>query len=65
MQLNIQKLGMSHLYWETFSGMTPDLNVDSADPLQGLVSFVIIILPLACLWFPTIYLYVTLIQVKI
>ena len=64
LQLNIRLLGLSNLYWESFSQTTSTQTI-SHGPLNGLARLSILLLPWACLWLPTIYLYVGIIQVNL
>ena len=56
---------MKHLYWESFSGTMDDTASDWLDKsMQGTVRVCLALLPMACIWLPTIYLYVKIIQVS-
>ena len=56
---------MSNLYWESFSTMKNNRMAErmSQGPQHGVVRLCILFLPYACLWLPTIYLYVQIIKV--
>ena len=54
-------LGVNNLYWASFSGKemsTPTLP-------EGIVGFCISVVPLAMVSFPTLYIYIRIIKVKL
>ena len=62
MQENVRILGMSNLYWESYSGKF--VVEKKTTPLQGLVRFCFHILPYALVSFPTIGIYTWIIRVR-
>ena len=61
-QINIRILGTSNLYWESWSsGKTMRTR---SDPLSGIISFCMTVLPMAVVTYPTIAIYIWIIKVR-
>ena len=59
-QINVRMFGASNLYWESYSGQVLE---KSDDNLHGLLRFCVFIIPVACLPYITIFIYIRIIKV--